>query len=110
MDGDRRATKRCALHGILLNKYVGGFPHAVRLVDISETGIRIRALLEPEPDEPSQGGRFALELEVPSTGERLWLWAREVWRQGKKQALTFSGMSAGDRDMLRALLGEGELA
>src|SRR5688572_31306284 len=108
MTTERRYGRRRPLHGILLNKYVGGFPYAVRLLDISETGARVRCLLEPEPTnaEGDEAQRVALELEVPDTGDRLWLWAREIWRDGKRQALAFSGLTAGDRAMLRALLVE----
>jgi len=102
---NRRTTQRSALHGVLLNKYVGGFPYAVSLVDLSETGIRVRSLIEPETSEKN----CAIELEVPGTGDRLWLWAREVWRSGKKQALTFSGLTSGDRAMIRALMSDGEV-
>ena len=107
MTSERRYGLRRPLHGILLNKYVGGFPYAVRLLDISETGARIRCLLEPDPPPSGEGAepqRVALELEVPETGDRLWLWAREIWRNGKRQALAFSGLTPGDRAMLRALL------
>lgn len=114
-DGTPRAQRK-RLHGILLNKYVGGSPHTVRLLDLSETGIRIRCLLEPEAEsppttgEPAPKARCAIELEVPGTRDRLWLWAREVWRSGKRQALAFSGMTEGDRAMLRALIASGESA
>jgi hypothetical protein len=106
MTSERRYGLRRPLHGILLNKYVGGFPYAVRLLDISETGARVRCLLEPDPprNEGEEPPRVALELEVPGTGDRLWLWAREIWRDGKRQALAFSGLTPGDRAMLRALL------
>jgi hypothetical protein len=97
---ERRALRRTAIHGVLLNKYVGGFPFAVSLLDLSETGIRIRKLLEPDSEE----ARVALEIEVPRTGDRLWLWAREVWRSGSRQALTFSGLTEGDRAMLHAIV------
>ena len=101
---ERRNIDRSALHGILVNKYVEGRPHVVRLLDLSETGARVCCLLEPD----SSADRFALELEVPGTSDRLWLWARQVWRRGRKQALSFSGLTEGDRSMLRALLETGE--
>ena len=97
---NRRGVPRTSVHGVLLNKYVGGFPFAVSLLDLSETGIRVRRLLEPDTDD----ARVALEIEVPRTGDRLWLWAREVWKSGSRQALTFSGLTEGDRAMLHSIL------
>jgi hypothetical protein len=89
---------------MLLNKYVGGLPYTVSLLDLSESGARVRCLLEPEtPDQ-----RFALELEVPRTGDRMWLWARQIWRRGRQQALAFSGLTPGDREMLRTIIAGGE--
>jgi hypothetical protein len=92
---DRRQGPR-ATTDLLFNKFVEGYPHLCRCMDLSVSGLRALSLGEPEREASS----FALELGLPGAEECLWLWARRVWRHGPEHALEFLALRARDRERL----------
>src|SRR5215471_12628852 len=97
---DRRTTPRAQLGTIFLNKYIDGFPHLVKLVDVSAGGMLVRKFHEPDVVRDY----FTVELGVPGRSERMWLWTRRVWENGKVTALRFVGIDPVDRARLTKLV------
>ena len=91
---DRRTQPRRALGGIFCNKYIGGFPHAVELLDLSPNGIRVRTINEPR-SEPE--GRYPVQLMRPGRREAMWLWIRTLRREGDEEVLGFVGIDGIER-------------
>jgi hypothetical protein len=85
-----------------MNKYIEGLPHLARVLDLSPGGMMVRKLLEPEI-APSF---FAIELGIPWTDERLWIWARCVREWNDRQALRFVAMDAKDEVRLVEIVRE----
>lgn len=90
---ERRRMARARFGRMLFNKYVDGFPHTAELLDLSATGMLVRKIHEPQVTRDF----FSLELGVPGSTERMWLWARRVWSEGDKEALRFVGIDPMDR-------------
>ena len=106
---DRRYYPRARFAGVLLNKYIDGYPYAVEMLDLSERGMRIRQIREPN----TRSQYFSLEVELPATtdhaeGRRIWLWARQVWSRNGEQALRFVGLEDDERTALAMVVGGGE--
>ena len=97
---ERRSSKRARVD-LLLNKYVDGFPHTCRVLDISMGGMLVRRIHEPELERDS----YPLELALPGQQETMWIWSRPIWTRGKRQALRFVSMDAADRARLARFLG-----
>ena len=81
---------------MLLNKYIDGFPHLVELLDLSASGMVVRKVSEPDVHRDF----YSIEIEIPGTSERMWLWARNVWSRNQQQALRFVGIDPADRALL----------
>jgi hypothetical protein len=98
---DRRIAPRARLGNPLwLNKYVEGYPHLAKLVDLSEEGMLIQTF-----QEPSNGAStFALELGIPGNPHRLWIWTECVRRIGQLQALRVHYADLFERAQLRQLV------
>jgi hypothetical protein len=80
------------------NKYIAGVPHAVQVLDLSESGVRIRRIFEPETEVET----FPMELWV---GEApIWAWTRRIWRWGTWEALAIVSADALDRVRFRKLV------
>jgi hypothetical protein len=90
---ERRRANRARLGRVLFNKYIDGYPHLAELVDLSSTGMLVRRINEPEHPRDF----FPLEIGIPGTSERMWLWARRVWSNGNQEALRFVGIDPIDR-------------
>jgi hypothetical protein len=97
---DRRTTPRASLGTIFLNKYIDGFPHLVKLVDLSAGGMLVRKFHEPD----AVRDYFTVELGVPGKADRMWLWTRRVWEDGDLVALRFVGIDPIDRGRLAKLV------
>jgi hypothetical protein len=97
---DRRTMPRASLGTILLNKYIDGFPHLVKLIDVSGSGMLVKRFHEPDLARDF----YAVELGVPGRSERMWLWTRHVWNHGELQALRFTGIDPMDRARLRKMV------
>lgn len=98
MTSERRRNGRARFGGIFANKYIGGIPHVVELLDVSATGLKVRRILEPE----SASLTYPLELNVD--GVTLWAWTRTVWRRGNREALRIVSADALDRARLGKFL------
>jgi hypothetical protein len=98
---ERRVSLRARLAKPLwLNKYIEGHPYLAELIDLSEEGLLIHTIREPLNQEDS----FPLELGVPGTAHRMWLWARSVRRVGATQAVRVSYADMLERAQLRQLV------
>jgi hypothetical protein len=98
---ERRIVPRARLGQTLwLNKYLDGFPHLAEVVELSEEGMVIRTILEPSSRETT----FTLELGIPGSAHRLWLWAECVRRMGTLQALQIRYAELLDRAQIRQLV------
>jgi hypothetical protein len=104
---NRRLAARAPVD-LLFNKYVGGYPYLCRGINLSDTGLL--AITYGEPSHAAES--FSIELGLPGERSSLWLWAREVWRRGDRQAFAFVGSDTADRDRLVrfAALARGALA
>jgi hypothetical protein len=105
---DRRQSPRKRVD-LLFNKYIDGYPHLCRTIDVSESGLLLERVNEPQVTRDFYPVEIGL-MEVPaegeegSTPERVWLWAKQVWTDGARQALTFIGVEDRDRAKLNKLL------
>jgi hypothetical protein len=114
---DRRSQPRARLGPVLLNKYIDGFPHMAVLVDISESGMLLRKIHEPNLPR----SYYSVELAVPSSYDsadddgldRIWLWTRSVRVTGEYeeyQALRFVGLDPETRAKIARLVEEAHAA
>lgn len=100
---DRRLNPRTRVD-LLFNKYIDGYPHICRTIDVSPSGLLLEKVSEPRIDRefyPVEIGVLDPEGDVI---ERLWIWAKQVWSNGERQALEFVGLEDRDRRKLRKLL------
>jgi hypothetical protein len=102
MQTERRRAPR-ANADLLINKFIDGWPHLARLVEISAAGCVLERLLEPSVDREL----YPLEIALPAAlgGTRLWLWAKTVWSTPERIALRFVGLDPVDRATLSRLSG-----
>ena len=100
MRPERRRAPRLRAD-ILVNKFIDGWPHLTRLVEISAVGAVLEKLLEPEIERDL----YPLELSLPAAlgGTRLWLWAKPVWSEAGRTAVRFVGLDPVDRATLNRL-------
>jgi hypothetical protein len=97
---DRRQNPRASFGLLFFNKYIDGFPHLGALLEMSATGMLVRKI-----NEPAEGRSFySIELGIPWTQERLWLWTRRVRSSGDREALRFVGMGPAERARIEALV------
>jgi hypothetical protein len=98
----RRISRRARLgeHSLFLNKYVDGFPHLAELLDVSESGMLIRTIREPLNRDTT----FTLELGIPGSAHRMWLWAEVVRKTGTLQAIRIAHADLLERAQLRQLV------
>jgi len=98
---ERRVSLRAKLDQTLwLNKYVEGFPHLAELVEVSDSGLVIRTIREPSTRDTT----FALELGIPGSAHRTWMWAELVRKSEKLQALRILHADLLERAQLRQLV------
>jgi len=98
MKTDRRIDGRASFSGIFANKYIDGIPHAVEIIDVSASGLKVRRILEPE------NATVTYPLELSMGGVTLWAWTRRVWRRGNREALRIVSADPVDRARLRKFL------
>ena len=105
---DRRQSPRKRVD-LLFNKYIDGYPHLCRTIDVSEGGLLLERVNEPSVVRDFYPVEIGL-MEPPSEDEpeskpdRVWLWAKQVWSDGKIQALKFIGVDDRDKKKLNQLL------
>lgn len=102
MEIERRAAPRRPAN-VYFNKYIDGQPYLCEALDVSESGMLLRRVAEPDASRAC----YAIELAAGplSPGEaRLWLCASPVWQAGDLEAVRFVAQSDRDRKELRGLL------
>lgn len=102
METERRAAPRRSAH-VYFNKYIDGHPYLCETLELSETGMLIRRIAEPDAPRAC----YALELAagpLEPGEERLWLCASPVWQSGEMEALRFVAQSDRDRELLAGLM------
>ena len=99
---ERRVSHRARLEHrtFWLNKYVDGYPCLAELLDVSDSGLLIRTIREPS----NRQSGFTLELEIPGSAHRMWLWAELVRSDGKVQAVRITHADLLERAQLRQLV------
>ena len=98
---DRRQSPRKPVD-LFFNKFLDGYPYLCRAVDVSGAGVLIDTYSEPEVD----ADQFPVELRFPDDSETLWLWARRLRRNGKREALEFVSMSDPAKRRLRSFVAQ----
>ncbi len=102
MENERRAAPRRSAQ-VYFNKYIDGHPYLCEALELSETGMLIRRVAEPD----TKSACYALELAagplMPGE-ERIWLCASPVWQRGSVEALRFVAQSDRDRALLLGLI------
>ena len=99
---ERRLEERARLGGMFVNKHVDGLPHLARVLDLSAGGMMVRKVFEPELATTF----FAVELGIPWTDERFWIWAKCVREWDGRQALRFLGITEAERARLAEIVRE----
>jgi hypothetical protein len=89
---ERRQTER-KLFDVFFNKFLDGHPYLCRTLDISRSGLLCDVILQPENARVA----FPLELELPGTARRLWVWGTRVRQAGAREAIRFVSLHADDR-------------
>ncbi len=85
---------------IYVNKIVGDEPHMARVRDISESGLYLFKLLEPELDA---NGHIGLEIKLPECEEVIWAVGevvREEARTVEGVAVRFVRIAESDRQLI----------
>lgn len=100
---DRRQDPRTRVD-LLFNKYIDGYPHLCRTIDVSAGGLLLEKVHEPEIDREFYPVEIGLMDPKADVIERLWLWAKQVWCDGERQALRFVDVGDRDREKLERLL------
>jgi hypothetical protein len=99
---ERRFEDRARFAGLFVNKHIDGLPHLAKVLDLSAGGMMVRKVLEPALARSF----FAVELGIPWTDERFWIWTRCVRDWGDLQALRFMGLRDDERERLAAIVAE----
>ena len=102
MENERRAAPRRSAQ-VYFNKYIDGHPYLCETLEVSETGMLIRRIGQPEESRAC----YALELAagpLDPGDERIWLCASPVWQRGDVEALRFVAQSDRDRSLLLTLM------
>lgn len=103
METERRAAPRRSAQ-VYFNKYIDGQPYLCETLELSETGMLIRRVAEPEAKRACYAVEMAAGPLSPGD-ERIWLCASPVWQSGDLEALRFVAQSDRDRALLLDLIG-----
>jgi hypothetical protein len=108
MNASSRTHSRADLD-VYVNKIIGDEPHLARVRNISEGGLYMYRLLEPETRDDAPVG---LEIMLPTTREVIWAVARVVRREidplADGMALEFVRITESDRELIRRYVAMGE--
>ena len=102
-DSERRQSPRTRVD-LLFNKYIDGYPHLCRTIDVSTGGLLLERVSEPAIDREFYPVEIGLLDPKADMVERLWIWAKQVWTDGERQALEFVDLEERDRTKLNRLL------
>lgn len=100
---DRRHSPRTRVD-LLFNKYIDGYPHLCRTIDVSAGGLLLERVSEPAVEREFYPVEIGLLDPKEDVVERLWVWAKQVWSDGERQALEFVDVGERDRTKLQLLL------
>ena len=99
---DKRKNARVPLD-IYLNKYMGGVPYMARAADISQEGLSLARLLEPEQDARRVGLQFQLpgsDEVIYAEGEVVREWVEAGPRQPERSGVRFTLLTQRHRQMI----------
>jgi hypothetical protein len=99
---DKRKNARVPLD-IYLNKYMGGVPYMARAADISQEGVSLARLLEPEHDTRRVGLQFQLpgsEEVIYAEGEVVREWVEANPRHHERSGVRFTLLTERHRRMI----------
>jgi hypothetical protein len=99
---DRRGEERARFGGLFINKHIEGLPYLAAVLDLSGGGMMVRKVSEPALGQSF----FAVELGIPWTDERFWIWGKTVRDLGDRQAVRFLGMTQEERARLADIVRE----
>ncbi|QDF05140.1 hypothetical protein BHS04_18300 [Myxococcus xanthus] len=100
---DKRKNKRAPLD-IYLNKYMGGVPYMSRAADISQEGLSLARLIEPQHEAKRIGLQFQLpgsEEIIYAEGEVVREWA-ELGAKRERSGVRFTLLTDRHRKMIDA--------
>ncbi len=96
---ERRKEPRRAFAELYCNRFIDGFPHMAKVLDLSPSGMRVRCIAEPA----HASKRIPVELLVPGRHATSWLWTKPVRRVGETDVLSFVGLDPIERARLAKL-------
>ena len=99
---DKRKNARVSLD-IYLNKYMGGVPYMARAADISQEGVSLARLLEPEKDARRVGLQFQLpgsEEVIYAEGEVVREWVEASPREHERSGVRFTLLTQRHRQLI----------
>lgn len=99
---DKRKNARVPLD-IYLNKYMGGVPYMARAADISQEGVSLARLLEPEKDARRVGLQFQLpgsEEVIYAEGEVVREWVEASPREQERSGVRFTLLTQRHRQLI----------
>ncbi len=111
---DKRKAKRVPLD-IYLNKYIGGVPHLVRAADISQEGLSLSRLIEPQHEHKRVGLQFQLpgsEEIIYAEGEvvREWVQLDAARSKNENSGVRFTLLTERHRKLIDAYVERVEVA
>ena len=99
---DKRKNARVPLD-IYLNKYMAGVPYMVHAADISQEGLSLGRLIEPEQDARRVGLQFQLpgsEEVIYAEGEVVREWVEANPRRHERSGVRFTLLTSRHRQMI----------
>ena len=99
---EKRKNTRVPLD-IYLNKYMGGVPYMARAADISQEGVSLARLIEPEHDARRVGLQFQLpgsEEVIYAEGEVVREWVESHPRRHERSGVRFTLLTERHRRMI----------
>jgi hypothetical protein len=85
---DKRKAKRAPID-IYLNKYMGGVPYLTRASDISQEGLSLAQLIEPQ----HHARRVGLQFQLPGSEEVIYAEGGPSWTRPATSALACASRS-----------------
>jgi PilZ domain-containing protein len=99
---DKRKNARVPLD-IYMNKYMGGVPYMARAADISQEGVSLARLLEPEQDTRRVGLQFQLpgsDEVIYAEGEVVREWVEAGVQQDERSGVRFTLLTQRHRRLI----------
>jgi hypothetical protein len=109
---DKRKTKRAPID-IYLNKYMGGVPYLTRASDISQEGLSLAQLIEPQHNARRVGLQFQLpgsEEVIYAEGEVVREWGELDLARRERSGVRFTLLTERHRRMIDAYVSQNDRA